>query len=256
MTELYSDATDPEAMAKRLQKLERQVLALKTALSLENASVGAGGTRYHSGGGIDIDDGGSITLRGGAFQLENDDATVLAFFGLSPSGFPIWGLSFPTGDIALGLVSASDPGFWGGFDNDGNIIVANDAVSGAGLSRPYLTMRMVPSPSSTWPVSTATTAGSAIKLWQGINVIENPRIVVGVNMTSDAGTPHWRLDINGVTVDADNTGIGAFEYDIPNWNEEGGINPGDAVGIDIYGWVTGGGTQMQLLCDRLHGDQS
>lgn len=257
MNRLYSDASKPKTTAEMFAEVWAAIGQMQTARTAEATSVGANGLRFHSGGGATFDDGGEVTINGGSLRVTSADGTKgLVYFGDSDSGTRLWQFSFPDGDVAFGLLNGSEPGFWGGVDHSGNLLIANDAGSGSGLSRPYFSMRVVPSPVSMWPTSTATTSGTAIKLWQGVNVVENPRIVVGVNKVQNAGVSHWRMDIDGTTVIADETGIGSFTVDIPDWGVDGGINPGDAVGIDLYGWVTGGGTSMQLNCDRLHGTQS
>lgn len=266
MTELYSDATDPEAMAKRLQKLERQVLALKTALSLEAASVGAGGTRWHSGGGItiedggdiEVDDGGNIRITGGNLELTSTDGeTGLAFLGNIEDGTRVWAFAFKDGGTAVGLAGPQDASFWFMNDSSGNQVMSSDALSGTGLARPHLQMWMAPSfdaeqdGTKLWP---STPSGTAVKLMQGINTIWNPRLTIGVLMGGAGGVGHWRLDIGGTTVLADETSTGVHIVDIPGWGDT--VAPGDGVGIDLYGWVTSGPGRVYLQVDRLHGTQS
>jgi hypothetical protein len=253
---------------------QAQIEATRTARKGEHTSVTSGTTRFSGEGGVVVDGGGDlevlnegdVVIDGGVFRLRNPDGVQVVFLGpvgTSETGFNSgFVFAYASGAHAISLGGDVDGQLLRIRDTSGGEIFANDVLSGHGIARPYLGMRIVPAFSaesagegalSLWP---STTSGTAVKLMQGINPIEQPRLAIGVAMNAIGdGTAHYRLDINGVTVIADETTTGSQTVNIPGWGTT--INPGDAVGIDLYGWVTGGTSpRMWLQCDRLHGTKS
>jgi|GEM_PF-5429829 len=247
-----SDAMHQGDLVRRIEKLERLVRELSSARGLESSSIGEGGLRLIEGGALTVD-GGNIIVR-------NPSGVNVARFGDIQVGQDItrgWIFRFDTGNLAFALGGRTGGQYWALYDSQGRQIVANDAQSRHGLSRPYIPLRLVPAFSaqqegaSMWP---STDASTPTKLLQGVNSLWHPKISIGVAITgSGSGTGHWRLDINGRTVIADETTGGVRTVSIPDWGDD--IKPGDAVGIDVYGWVTGGG-RVYLQCDRIYGRQS
>lgn len=237
---------------RRLVALEQLVRELMSGRRLEDASIGARGIR--------LLDGGSLTVEGGKVVLRSPDGVDIAYFGDVVAGDATsrgWIFRFDTGRSAFSLQGSPGDQFWSLRDEAGNIVLSNDGASSTGLARPYLQMWLTPSfaaqqdGTSFWP---STDSGTAVKLMQGINPIWQPRLTIGVAMAGAGGTGHWRLDINGTTVLADETTAGSRTVAIPGWGDT--VNPGSAVGIDVYGWVTTGPGRVFLQVDRLHGNQS
>lgn len=63
---ISDQAQSPGDLMRRLAELERAVTQLRNARVLENAAIGAGGLRVHSGGSVRIQDGGNLNVSGEA----------------------------------------------------------------------------------------------------------------------------------------------------------------------------------------------
>src|SRR5699024_3356807 len=63
---ISDQAQSPGDVMRRLAELERAVDRLRNARVLENAAVGTGGLRVHSGGSVRIQDGGNLNVSGEA----------------------------------------------------------------------------------------------------------------------------------------------------------------------------------------------
>lgn len=63
---ISDQARSPGDVMRRLAELERAVTQLRNARVLENAAIGAGGLRVHSGGSVRIQDGGNLNVSGEA----------------------------------------------------------------------------------------------------------------------------------------------------------------------------------------------
>src|SRR5699024_1146374 len=61
---ISDQARSPGDVMRRLAELERAVTQLRNARVLENAAIGAGGLRVHSGGSVRIQDGGNLNVSG------------------------------------------------------------------------------------------------------------------------------------------------------------------------------------------------
>lgn len=264
---LPSDITDsPADIMRILRELRHAVDQLETARRLEKATIGSGGLRITNEGSLTIEDGGDVILidggkllvKGGQFELVTDQGIRLAYFGPlngDSAGNPGWRLNYDSGESALQLQGAVGEQFVAIRDLAEQTVVSTDALSGRGLGAPFIPFRLVPSSgaqqdgTSFWPSATSSTA---VKLMQGINPIFHPRISIGVLISSVTGVGHWRLDVNGVTVIADETVSGVHTVTIPGWATH---IPGTPLGIDLYGWITGGG-RVSIQCDRIYGQQS
>lgn len=241
-------------LQRRVAELERELRNITSGRRLEDASIGARG--------IVVRGGGSITIDGGTLKLIDENGVDVAYFGDTDIGGVSrgWAFRFDSGDLAFSLGGPPGDQFWALWDEHNNYLVTNDAVTGYGLARPYLNYRMVPGfeaqsigegSASMWP-STAST--SPVKIMYGINPIWHPRISVGVTTTTTGGgNVAWRLDVNGETA-ASGTGTGTQTVSVPDWGTN--VEPGQAVGIDLYANCTGGATRAWIQCDRLYGTQS
>jgi hypothetical protein len=203
-----------------------------------------------------------LTMRGGSIRMTSRDGTTgLLYFGDFGDGSRGWAFSFVDGSTAFFSAGTPDAPIWVLRDSSGNNVVRNDGASGVGLARPYLNYRLVPSSSahfvgegtgSGWPSTTNTTA---TKMLQGINTVWHPRVSVGVGtLTTGGGSANWRLEINGVDVTGTISGSGTQTVNVPGWGTT--IQPGAAVGFDVFGWAAGGATRAWFQCDRLYGLQS
>lgn len=252
MAQLFSDPPTGDPTRKKLQELQRQITALKTALTLESSSIGAGGLRVEGEGGVTID--------GGDLRVIDANGATLVELGELSTGDIGWTFRFDDGRSLFNR--QGDPGrqFWAFWDQSDNIIVSNDAISGVGLARPFLPYSLVPTenaesgPTHIWPSTTATTAGTSLL---GLVVpVQHPRIHIGATVVTDGGgTGHWRLrtrlgGVDTVLVD-DETGFAEHTVNIPGWGDS--ISYGEEVALLIDGWVTGGGTRAYVQFDRCYG---
>lgn len=246
---------------RRLERLERRLTEIESGRRLEDASIGARGLRLFGGGSITVDDGGGVTIDGGRFDLLSDNVSVVYFGPVILGGESGAGFIFSYDDGTPVFFMGGAPGdqvfsFW---DQSGHEVLTSDSVSRTGLARPYLQYRLVPSADAElsgtlmWP---STASSTATLMWEGTNPIEQPRLELAVDRRgSGAGTTgHWRLDINGETVLADETTAGVRTVDIPGWGTD--IEPGTAVDIHVYAWVTGGAGRTWVQVPRIHGMQS
>ena len=239
-------------IAHRIAALESKQQEESGGSRSEHTSVGADGIR--------ILNGGTLTIEGGQLVLKNDTGVDLVFIGnvSDVNGTSRgWIFHFDNGRACFALEGAPGRQYFTLRDPQADIVVSSDGVSGHGLARPYLPMRLVPTfdaqqdGTSLWP---STAAGSATKLWQGTNPLFHPKLSIGVTMAGAGGTGHWRLDIDGSTVLSDETSGGNHDLVVPGWGND--IKPGDDVIVEIYGWVTSGPGRTYIQCDRLYGRES
>lgn len=262
----------PSDVNSEIRELKRQVQELTKRVGLSSAVISRGGltitdggkltVRYPSGTAalmmgdvVDVDGGGS---QGFGLLIQGDDPSYDIFRARE---HPTVGRQVVIGEtgnnVASTLVYTDELSIR---DGGGHQLIATDTASGAGLARPYLNYRIVPSFSaessgtgvrSLWP---STTSGSAAKVMQGINTVWHPRVSVGILTSTDGGgNVAWRLEVNGSTA-ASGTGGGSQTVSIPGWGSA--VNPGSAVGFDLYANTTGGATRAYIQCDRLYGTQS
>lgn len=187
---------DPQALARRLATLEREVRELRAARRLEQATVGAGGVRIVNGGrhtmdtaqGVRMVDIGAITddrfdhQDGSAQQAmwyrREDGTLIFSCFGSGGGG----------------------PQAWSWRDRSENQVIADDTVSGAGLARPYLPVQLQPAFDGGWDYWPRTSATSMTELWYGIVYKQQPRLVVACEaaMDTSGATGYIEVRINGV----------------------------------------------------------
>ncbi len=169
---------------RRLADLERKVRELAAAPTLQNASI--------SQGGIAVRNGGAVTV------VDADGHTV-ALIGALPAaynradGSPQPGVAFyrEDGSVAafLGDLSATVAPYkqaWQTFDRAGNVLSADDANSGTGISWPLLNLGgFVDIGSGT--VQTTTSAAYVDLQWAA-SIRQHPRIAASILVRADAAT--------------------------------------------------------------------
>jgi hypothetical protein len=239
-------------MQRRMAEVERILREITSGRRLEDASIGARG--------LSLLHGGSLTISGGALRMTDETGSVgLLYFGDNAAGTGrTWAFSFPSGELAFGLIGSSGDGWWGGLDNAGHLILSNDSASGAGLARPYLNIPMYPSAASQhqtggpfWP---ATNSTSLVELMHGFTTIWHPRIKFGMDTTASGGATEWELRLSGdliATGSGDANGI----YNIPGWNDEDGVQPGDEKVVQVLVRNTTGSVSWCQV-DKCYGLQS
>jgi hypothetical protein len=139
---------DDSWIARELKDLQRQIVELRAARTLEAATIGAGGITV---------DGGSISIKqGGAIAVYDQNSGRLVFY-VGRAGFnstPAEGYTDQMvvqvfrddGSAALQLADLNaTPGHahqqaWQSFDRTGHVVMADDTNSGTGLARPYLSL--------------------------------------------------------------------------------------------------------------------
>jgi len=237
-----------------IAELQRQLRNLTSGRRLEDASIGARGIR--------LLDGGELTVFGGAIRMTDVTGSVgLAYFGPSGVGDArLWQFSFPSGEVAFGLLNSSGVGFWGGLDHGGNIVFSNDAGSGAGLARPYVNYLIAPAwgtedgaPTGA-PGWQGTTSTSYHLMYEGTNSLWHPKVsyLIGA-VTTDGGTAQWRILFNGDEV-ATGASVQGGTFTIPGWGTS--VLPGHEGDFTVELRCSGGATRAACVVRKLYGRQS
>lgn len=211
------------------------------------------------------------------FRFVTETGNTLAFFGKEDDGDPAWFLYYGGDDeqIAIRTVNASkiygyyrdgslawriegDEGnqFFSIFDDAGHEVFATDGASSVGLAKPYLNIPMYPSSGTSvvvggpfWPTFTNV---AYQEVMHGITTLWHPRIRVGVDTSTGAGTVDWQLRIDG-TVLASVSGTGFATANVPGWGTT--YTPGDQVSVQVWGRNTSGAAS-RLITDYCYGLQS
>lgn len=117
-------------VTRKLERLEREIVAVRTARRLEAATIGRGGISIEDGGGITVEDGGGVTVRdGGSLLATYSSGQAAAYFGglRNAEGGTPWGHGL--------LVMKSNGGstFWAGEKTDGSfeIVLGNTTNPGS-----------------------------------------------------------------------------------------------------------------------------
>ncbi|MER7153756.1 hypothetical protein [Streptomyces lydicus] len=187
---------DPQALAREVAALKRDVRELRAARRLEQATVGAGGVRIVNGGrhamdtarGVRMVDIGAISDQrfnhadGSAQQAmwyrREDGSLIFSCYGSGGGG----------------------PQAWSWRDRTENQVIADDTVSGAGLARPYLPVQMGPSIQSGWDYWPRNSTTTMAELWRGMIYKQQPRVVVVMDaaMDTSGATGFIEMRINGI----------------------------------------------------------
>lgn len=139
-------------------------------------------------------------------------------------------------------------------DSAGNVIFANDALSGAGLARPYLYYHMAPTTSAEIVGTVfvpSTTSASYVAVYEGRPHVWHPRVSYDIGVSA-TGVTDWRLLVNGTVVFTGSPSA-AGDFDIPGWGSD--VLPGQTVTFTLEGRNTGAGFS-RFMVRRFEGRQS
>lgn len=246
-----SDGMFTGDVQRAIEDIRKQLQNLTSGRRLEDASIGARGIR--------LLDGGTLTISGGAIRMNDATGSVgLLYFGPDSAGVPRWLFSFDDGELAGGLFGSPGANYWKWLDRAGNEIFSSDGLTGVGLSRPWLPLRLVPSSeaqisgTSFYP---SHTSGSFTRLWTGFNPIFHPKVEIGVAVaTIGGGTARWRLVINGTDATGEVTGGGTRTVSIPGWGDT--VHPANTVEFSLEARIADGGTRVLANVDKFFSRQS
>lgn len=139
-------------------------------------------------------------------------------------------------------------------DSAGNVIFANDAVSGAGLARPYLYYHMAPTTSAEIVGTVfvpSTTSASYVAIYEGRPHVWHPRVSYDIGVSA-TGVTDWRLLVDGTVVFTGSPSASG-DFDIPGWGST--VIPGQRVTFTLEGRNTGAGFS-RFMVRRFEGRQS
>lgn len=236
---------------RAIEDIRKQLRDLTSGRRLEDASIGARGLR--------LLDGGSLTISGGAIRMNDETGSIgLLFFGTANDGSPTWQFSFDNGDLAGGLLGSPGSTYWSWRDRQGNELLASDGLTGVGLSRPWIPLRLVPSSeaqvsgTSFYP---SHTSGSFTRLWTGFNPIFHPKVEIGVAIaTIGGGSGRWRLLINGTDATGEVTNGASRTVSIPGWGSS--VLPAHTVEFALEARTADGATRVLVNVDKFFSRQS
>lgn len=222
------------AIVAQLAGLQRQINELRAAAGLRSAVI--------SDGGLTIKKGGNLVLEAGMLKVVDQDGTDIAIIGRL-DGFPAKDNGDPQVGFWFGRESGETAGFnltnvegglqsWAWTARDGQGVIADDAVSGVNLARPYLPIGLTPSRYTDWPSSTSSAWET---VFVGFNYRQHPQVIAYIGATSDvAGTSG---EVRLVQLSEDGSALGQ-------------LGPTIAVGFSIVttllqaGMVYGGNTTI------------
>ncbi|GAB3467066.1 hypothetical protein [Actinophytocola sediminis] len=172
----------PSNLLDRIKRLELQYQQLWKALGLTSATIEKGG----------------LTLLNDAFiRMIDDNQDEIVYIGPDNQGKQIIRIRREGGNNVLYTYTAvGGRQFWALTDNEGRIIVSDDAETGAGLARPWLPVPLYPAflPSAPDPGITgrwaidSTELLSEKTLWEGHATISHPWIEIGGTWGHASGT--------------------------------------------------------------------
>lgn len=139
-------------------------------------------------------------------------------------------------------------------DSAGDVIFANDALSGAGLARPYLYYHMAPTTSAEIVGTVfvpSTTSASYVAIYEGRPHVWHPRVSYDIGVSA-TGVTDWRLLVNGTVVFTGSPSASG-DFDIPGWGSD--VRPGQTVTFTLEGRNTGAGFS-RFMVRRFEGRQS
>jgi hypothetical protein len=196
-----------------------------------------------------ISSGGLTIRQGGAFVITNLTGsynvleTKTRTFGDGTSYQPVVINRPPTGEPAFAVYptasTATQPFFWTFFDRSGNFVLTDDAASGKGLSKPWLSVAMYPILQSTggapylqFPHTTAANS----EIWQGtIPYVSHPYLqcVVATGSASGTGSSTFTLSTSGGGAST-------------SWTHVGNFND-DTVTLDLRGMIGQSNVRLDLI---------
>lgn len=188
------------------------------------------------------------------FRTPND-AYDQMYIGADTAGNPLTILYYGTASSARAIQIANRN--WLSLrDPQGTIIFENDAASEVGIGRPYFNIPMVPSTGTSvvvggpfWP---AFTNVAYQEVMHGFTTLWHPKVSIGVDTNTSAGTVEWQIRFDGVTAGSQ-SGDGTLTVDVPGWGTT--LNPGSVVSVQLWARNTSG-TQSRLMVDRCYGRQT
>lgn len=160
-------------------------------------------------GSASVDEPGTLTARNAAGR------TILYIGKLASGDF---GVIFYRADGSLAFAMYDPLGgtdqFMAMYDQQGNIVVGDDAASSQGLARPYLTVPAMPDSTS---ADVTTTSGSMTNLWQLPYTKQHPKLDVTILARASDGTTNGSFDVYDETIgqvlgSAQSVGLGGFSY--------------------------------------------
>lgn len=265
--------TEDPSLVKIIDDLQRRLRTLETANRLASASITGGGTlsirdggglHLEDGGSITVDDGGDVNVNAGMFRVVDAQGQIIAVIGRldnwapKPDGTPQIGMYFgrDSGETAGFCLTNVVGGLqsWGWTDRNGDGVVADDAVSGNALARPYITGAMGRARYTDWPTTTSSTFED---IWVGPWTRVNPNLQVTVGATTLDGstTGEARVMIDGSTQLGSTVTVG-FGY---GWNPCYGAVPGgnhSSHNVTIQARRTSGTGQVAVGFGGMQGYQS
>ncbi|MCI2421516.1 hypothetical protein MOQ72_29185 [Saccharopolyspora sp. K220] len=180
----------PSNLLDRIKRAEQQLQRLWKAVGLASATISRGG----------------LTLLQDAFlRMVDDNDTEILYFGPDTDGHQVMRIRREDGSqIMFTGQAAGGRDFWALSDSTGRIVASDDAASGVGLARPWLSVPMYPLFTiqggdvvayMSLPVSELTGA----TIWEGRASISHPYITVDGQWGEASGdnTTTYRLLING-----------------------------------------------------------
>lgn len=175
------------------------------------------------------------------------------YFGRDTDGEPLTNLYY--GDAASTVaLQIANTNIINIRDSAGNVIFANDAVSGAGIARPYLYYHMAPTTSAEIVGTVfvpATTSASYVAIYEGRPHVWHPKVSYDIAVSA-TGVTDWRLLVNGTVVFTGSPSA-TGDIDIPGWGSD--IIPGQAVTFALEARNTGAGFS-RIAIRRFEGRQS
>lgn len=203
-------AFSPGDVMRRLRDVEQALREATAGRRLENASVGAGGIRLKSGGGMTVEDGGDVNINGGLLQVRAANGRAIMRIGPDEQGRPVFQLFSDEGVLIFRtFYLASGPLTWALHDLTGRLVLSADGETGVGLAEPWVPVVGSPKcfPSTfldaagtdaTLPISAITSEST---VWEGrIGKVSHPKIQVdwiGGRVTGVSGTPTYRFYAGG-----------------------------------------------------------
>jgi hypothetical protein len=181
----------PSNLLDRIKRLELQYQQLWKAIGLTSATIERGG----------------LTLLNDAFlRMVDDHDNEIVYIGPDDQGKQIIRIRRESAATVLYTYTAvGGRQFWALTDNDGRIIVSDDAESGTGLARPWLQVPLYPkfvsasTPLYQYATIDAANLATEQQIWEGRVTVSHPKITInGVwGQATGSNTTTYRLKVAG-----------------------------------------------------------
>lgn len=229
--------TDQGGFPGRLVKLERAVEAIRKAAGLASAIISRGGLSL---------------LQDSFIKMISATGVQILYIGPDVNGKQIIRLKRDNGsDILYTYAAAGGNQYWALTDNGGSIVASDDAVSGQGLARPYLTL---PHKATDWNVLPKTTSATFTTLDEIRHVKQHPKVNMAIRIGAAVGsTGEWRILQDGV-VKASGSIAAVLTVAFATFEVAGShMSP---LSIDVQARVTSGGGDVTACIRDAAGVQS